>query len=192
MPSRSLRIYFYTYSYLHWVTREVVVSLACKGDHCHKMIIIFFLFQDEKDMKWKFSRTRIWMYYVIEVSPLPPPFNLVPVEKIAFVIRWLTRRCGLKRVSRNKERTDIWIRTVLAFTLQIFKCTFVVCVLWNSIHLWVWVKTLYDNRPARRAYLSRYSACSKFIFGFANWSQFFHIEQRHRTQSQTVHFLVKK
>ena len=152
----------------------------------------FFLFQDEKDMKWKFSRTRIWMYYVIEVSPLPPPFNLVPVEKISFVIRWLTRRCGLKRVSRNKERTAIWIRTVLAFTLLIFKCTFVVCVLWNSIHLWVWVKTLYDNRPARRAYLSRYSACSKFIFGFANWSQFFHIEQRHRTQSQTVHFLVKK
>lgn len=60
---------------------------------------------DEKDMKWKFSRTRIWMYYVIEVSPLPPPFNLVPVEKIAFVIRWLTRRCGLKRCfGRIKKR----------------------------------------------------------------------------------------
>ncbi|KAK2565875.1 Short transient receptor potential channel 5 [Acropora cervicornis] len=58
---------------------------------------------DEKDMKWKFSRTRIWMYYVIEVSPLPPPFNLVPVEKISFVIRWLTRRCGLKREKTTQK-----------------------------------------------------------------------------------------
>ena len=58
-------------------------------------------------MKWKFARTRIWMYYVSEVSPLPPPFNLVPVKKIAIAIRWLTGKCGCEKVSRNKERTAI-------------------------------------------------------------------------------------
>lgn len=43
-------------------------------------------------MKWKFVRTRLWMYYVSEASPLPPPFNLVPVEKAATGVRWLARR----------------------------------------------------------------------------------------------------
>lgn len=47
---------------------------------------------EERDMKWKFVRTRLWMYYVSEASPLPPPFNLVPVEKAATGVRWLARR----------------------------------------------------------------------------------------------------
>ncbi|CAH3178415.1 unnamed protein product [Porites lobata] len=46
----------------------------------------------EKDTKFKFARTRLWMYYISEVSPLPPPFNLIPVEKIASAVRWLARR----------------------------------------------------------------------------------------------------
>ncbi|XP_068733240.1 short transient receptor potential channel 4-like [Montipora capricornis] len=48
---------------------------------------------EEKDMNWKFSRTRIWMYYVSEVGPLPPPFNLIPVDKAASCIQWLAKRC---------------------------------------------------------------------------------------------------
>lgn len=46
----------------------------------------------EKDIKFKFARTRIWMYYVSEVSPLPPPFNLIPVEKVVSGLRWLATR----------------------------------------------------------------------------------------------------
>ena len=41
------------------------------------------------------------MYYISEVSPLPPPFNLIPVEKIASAVRWLARRYNwLKKVSK--------------------------------------------------------------------------------------------
>ncbi|PFX26520.1 Short transient receptor potential channel 6 [Stylophora pistillata] len=48
---------------------------------------------EEKDIKFKFARTRVWMYYVSRISPLPPPFNLFPVEKIALGIRRLVTRC---------------------------------------------------------------------------------------------------
>ncbi|XP_068733231.1 short transient receptor potential channel 4-like [Montipora capricornis] len=57
---------------------------------------------EEKDTKWKFTRTRIWMYYISEVSPLPPPFNLIPVDKAASCIQWLAKRCWCI----NKVRCD--------------------------------------------------------------------------------------
>ena len=55
-------------------------------------------------MKWKFARTRLWMYYVGDVSPLPPPFNLVPVDKAACCIRWFAKRYDcIKKVSTNMD-----------------------------------------------------------------------------------------
>ncbi|XP_078384585.1 short transient receptor potential channel 3-like [Oculina patagonica] len=47
---------------------------------------------EEKDIKFKFARTRVWMYYVSEISVLPPPFNLFPVEKAVMGVHWLARR----------------------------------------------------------------------------------------------------
>jgi len=42
------------------------------------------------------------MYYISEVSPQPPPFNLIPVEKIASAVRWLARRYNwVKKVSKQ-------------------------------------------------------------------------------------------
>ena len=32
------------------------------------------------------------MYYVSETSALPPPFNLVPIDKAAAGLHWLARR----------------------------------------------------------------------------------------------------
>ncbi|KAJ7377822.1 Short transient receptor putative channel 1 [Desmophyllum pertusum] len=43
-------------------------------------------------MKFKFARTRVWMYYVSEISALPPPFNLIPVDKAATGCRWIATR----------------------------------------------------------------------------------------------------
>ena len=43
-------------------------------------------------MKFKFTRTRVWMYYVGETSALPPPFNLLPIDKAAAGLHWLARR----------------------------------------------------------------------------------------------------
>ena len=43
-------------------------------------------------MKFKFARTRVWMYYVSEISALPPPFNLIPVDKAAMGCRWIATR----------------------------------------------------------------------------------------------------
>ncbi|XP_068688467.1 short transient receptor potential channel 4-like [Montipora foliosa] len=70
---------------------------------------------EEKDMNWKFSRTRIWMYYVSEVSPLPPPFNLIPVDKAASCIQWLAKRCRCINkclgYDKSRETTSTRIRT---------------------------------------------------------------------------------
>ncbi|CAH3190125.1 unnamed protein product, partial [Porites lobata] len=71
---------------------------------------IFAFFQKEKDTKFKFARTRIWMYYIREVSPLPPPFNLIPVEKIASAVRWLARRYNwVKKVSPELNTLNLVI-----------------------------------------------------------------------------------
>ena len=68
--------------------------------------------QKEKDIKFKFARTRIWMYYVSEVSPLPPPFNLIPVEKVVSGLRWLaTRYRWIKKVSRHENYTATTLRS---------------------------------------------------------------------------------
>ena len=68
------------------------------------MFLTVFL-QEEKDIKFKFARTRVWMYYVSEISALPPPFNLFPVEKVAMGARWFAGRCKwIGRVSvRERE-----------------------------------------------------------------------------------------
>ena len=59
-------------------------------------------------MKFKFARTRIWMYYVSEMSPLPPPFNLVPVDKAVSGVRWLAGRYGwINKVSMNNYRAAV-------------------------------------------------------------------------------------
>lgn len=56
--------------------------------------------QEEKDIKFKFARTRVWMYYVSEISVLPPPFNLFPVEKAVMGVHWLARRYNwIRKVS---------------------------------------------------------------------------------------------
>lgn len=55
-------------------------------------------------MKFKFARTRVWMYYVSRISPLPPPFNLFPVGKIALGIRRLVTRCSSMGEVSSKEQ----------------------------------------------------------------------------------------
>ena len=66
-------------------------------------------------MKFKFARTRVWMYYVSRISPLPPPFNLFPVGKIALGIRRLVTRCSSmgevssKEQQRYKHLHKIWM-----------------------------------------------------------------------------------
>ena len=64
-------------------------------------------------MKWKFARTRIWMYYVSEVSPLPPPFNLIPVDKAASCIQWLAKRCWC--INKVRVRIGSWYRAIFVY-----------------------------------------------------------------------------
>ena len=33
---------------------------------------------DHADMEWKFARSKLWLTYFEDSSPLPPPFNIVP------------------------------------------------------------------------------------------------------------------
>lgn len=33
---------------------------------------------DHSDIEWKFARSKLWLTYFEESSPLPPPFNLIP------------------------------------------------------------------------------------------------------------------
>lgn len=56
--------------------------------------------QDDADIQWKFSRTRMWMQYVDKGSDVPPPFNLLPNWKaIVSTIRWLCNKKKKDKVS---------------------------------------------------------------------------------------------
>jgi len=33
---------------------------------------------DHADIEWKFARSKLWLTYFEESSPLPPPFNIIP------------------------------------------------------------------------------------------------------------------
>ena len=108
VASKSQHVYITQCSFL--IQHSLEIDTTSRSEElCLKITLmvkvfhtsIFAFFQKEKDTKFKFARTRIWMYYISKVSPLPPPFNLIPVEKIASAVRWLARRYNwVKKVSK--------------------------------------------------------------------------------------------
>ena len=48
------------------------------------------------------------MYYVSEISALPPPFNLFPIDKAAAGLHWLARRSPwIRKVSFRPRALNI-------------------------------------------------------------------------------------
>jgi len=73
---------------------------------------LYFVLQEEKDIKFKFARTRVWMYYASEISVLPPPFNLLPVDKAAMALKWLARRNQwIRKVSCRLKALNIYTKS---------------------------------------------------------------------------------
>ncbi|XP_031558505.1 transient-receptor-potential-like protein [Actinia tenebrosa] len=63
--------------------------------------------QDDADIQWKFSRTRMWMQYVDRGSVVPPPFNLIPsCKSIISGLAWLKRKVLGKRSKYEEIRLD--------------------------------------------------------------------------------------
>ena len=65
--------------------------------------------QDDADIKWKFSRTQMWMQYVDKGSALPPPFNLIPAWPD--VLRFFRFICGCCR-RREVRNWNNWYFSV--------------------------------------------------------------------------------
>lgn len=48
------------------------------------------------------------MYYVSEISALPPPFNLFPIDKAATGLHWLARRYHwIRKVSLRPSALNV-------------------------------------------------------------------------------------
>ncbi|XP_071821067.1 short transient receptor potential channel 4-like isoform X4 [Apostichopus japonicus] len=64
--------------------------------------------EEDADIQWKFSRSRLWMSYFEGRGTMPPPFNLIPTPKsFYYFIKWILHTINgdsykLKMKERNK------------------------------------------------------------------------------------------
>ncbi|XP_013380847.2 short transient receptor potential channel 5 [Lingula anatina] len=62
--------------------------------------------QDNKDVEWKFARTKVWMIFFEEIGTLPPPFNLIPSPKSVYrLVYWMCSWCrGHPKANCSRKR----------------------------------------------------------------------------------------
>ena len=108
-----------------------------------------FFSQDDADIQWKFSRTRMWMPYLDEGNVMPPPFNLIPPPRV--VINFCQRLLSVSFQTRH--------RTQWKFLRFQGRCSVISRVRFRH-SCWTWVKPGFTfmgsvGSPARTAYLKK-------------------------------------
>ena len=79
-----------------------------------------------RDVEWKFARTKVWMIFFQHGSTLPPPFNMVPSPKMLVKnVMWLTgkinnrktNKCTLGRCCYDEIEDKLYAEDDIAYEL---------------------------------------------------------------------------
>ncbi|XP_072176469.1 short transient receptor potential channel 4-like [Diadema setosum] len=100
----------------HWFT-ETVGLLLYAAYHVIAIVVLlnvliammsntYTRIEEDADIQWKFSRSKLWMSYFEGRGSLPTPFNIIPTPKsVLYLFRWLRGQLGgEKHRQKMKER----------------------------------------------------------------------------------------
>ncbi|XP_038063933.1 short transient receptor potential channel 4-like isoform X2 [Patiria miniata] len=67
--------------------------------------------EEDAEIQWKFSRSKLWMTYFEGRGTIPPPFNVVPAPKtIGYICKWIWDRLhGAQSRQEKKERNKAFM-----------------------------------------------------------------------------------
>ncbi|XP_070555680.1 short transient receptor potential channel 4-like [Ptychodera flava] len=100
----------------HWFT-ETVGGLLYAAYHVIALVVLlnvliammsntFTHVEEDADMQWKYSRSKLWMSYFEEGATLPPPFNFLPTWKSTWRLFLHIKRKCMKENDVRKERKE--------------------------------------------------------------------------------------